>query len=420
MSLTQSINQSNNTQDSVAKISLVEVEKVTQQKKSEQQVATESNLSNGETLYTSHYTFTACKYDELTWQRLLPKSLEGYRYHLAFELAKVEGFKVGYVSILKGQTVAMLVPVFITNYFLDTTVQGALKNVTSRIQKWLPNLLSIKLLCVGSPITDSAQIAFLRDQPLDPEILNVLNQKLEEVADKEGAKIIAFKDMLETDLKQMMPLIDKHGFTQVDNMPVATNYINFTNIDEYISTLSSSTRKNLRHNMKAFKEVRIEEYDGMPPHIEEIYQLYLNCYEKSELKFEKLTLEFFESLAGLMPKQCRFVLYFVGEKLIGFNCLLHDNQILMGKYLGMDYEHSTRLNLYALTWIQNIQMCIRDGFKVFQSGQAAYATKLKYGAKLDNTFVLFKHRNKVMNRILKLASNVLAYANFDEALKNKS
>jgi predicted N-acyltransferase len=380
----------------------------------------EKKSMQSETGYTTHYTFTASKYDELTWQRLLPKSLEGYRYHLAFELAKVEGFKVGYVSILKGRTVAMIVPVFITNYSLDTTVQGALKNVTSRIQKWLPNLLSIKLLCVGSPITDSAQIGFLRDQPLDPEILNVLNQKLEEVADKEGAKVIAFKDMLETDLKQMMPLIEKHGFTQVDNMPVAKNAIYFKNLDEYLSTLSYSTRKSLRRKMKAFKEVRIEEYDGMPPHMEDIYQLYLNCYEKSELKFEKLTLAFFESLAGLMPKQCRFVLYFVEEELIGFNCLLLGNQIMMDKYIGMDYEHSTRLNLYTLSWLHNIQMCIRDGFKTFQSGQAAYATKLSYGATLENTFVLFKHRNKVMNRILKMASNVLAYANFDEALKNKS
>ncbi len=406
MSLTNPLEASVNIDDSAAKIALIETEPKAEQ-----------NIQAADAGYTTHYTFTASKYDELTWQRLLPKSLEGYRYHLAFELAKVEGFKVGYVSILKGKTVAMIAPIFITNYALDTTVQGALKNVTTRIQKWLPNLLSIKLLCVGSPITDSAQIGYLRDQPIDPEMLNVLNQKLEEVADKEGAKVIAFKDLLETDLKPMMPLIEKHGFSQVDNMPVAKNVINFKNLDEYLATLSYSTRKGLRRKMKVFKDVRIEEHDGLPPHLDDIYELYLNCYEKSELKFEKLTLEFFESLSGLMPKQCRFVLYFVGEKLIGFNCLLHGNQILMDKYIGMDYEQSTEVNLYTLSWLHNIQMCIRDGFKTFQSGQAAYATKLSYGATLENTFVLFKHRNKVMNRILKLASNVLAYANFDESVK---
>ena len=186
-------------------------------------------ISQNQVRYTAHYTFTASKYDELTWQRLLPKSLEGYRYHLAFELAKVAGFKIGYVSLSKGKTVAMVVPVFVTDYALDTTVQGALKTVTSQIQKWLPNLMTIRLLCVGSPVTDSAQIGFLRDQPLDPEMLNVLNQKLEEVAEKESAKVIAFKDVLETDLTALAPLMTTHGYAQVDNMPVAKNNIDFQN-----------------------------------------------------------------------------------------------------------------------------------------------------------------------------------------------
>lgn len=29
--------------------------------------------------FDAHYTFTAAKYDEATWQRLLPNSLESYR-----------------------------------------------------------------------------------------------------------------------------------------------------------------------------------------------------------------------------------------------------------------------------------------------------------------------------------------------------
>jgi predicted N-acyltransferase len=158
----------------------------------------------------------------------------------------------------------------------------------------------------------------------------------------------------------------------------------------------------------------------LPPHMEQIYQLYLNTYNKSELKFEKLTIEFFESLAGLMPNQCRFVLYYMQEKLVGFNCLLLGNGVLMDKYIGMDYEHSKQFNLYSLSWLYNIQMCIRDGFHTFQSGQAAYETKLSLGAKLEQTYVFFKHRNRVINPILKLASRALAYGNFDSALSSNT
>ena len=63
-------------------------------------------------------------------------------------------------------------------------------------------------------------------------------------------------------------------------------------------------------------------------------------------------------------------------------------------------------------------MCIRDGFDTFQSGQAAYETKLSFGASLEQTYIVFKHRNRLINPFLKFASRVLAYGNFDAALKH--
>jgi len=366
--------------------------------------------------YEAHYTFTAAKYDETTWQRLLPNSLEGYRYHLAFELGKVVGFKTGYISVSKGSAVVCIAPIFVTDYALDTTVQGPIKSLTQHLTKWLPKLMTIRLLCVGSPVTDSAQIGFFKDAPLDAELIKVLTEKLDEVAEREGATVVAFKDLATQDSKQLQPLLAMQGYSSVENMPVAKNLIPFTDLDSYLATLSYRTRKSLRRKLRVFNQLRIEEHNGLPPHLEEIYQLYLNCYEKSELKFEKLTLEFFESLAGLMPNQCRFVLYFHEENLIGFNCLLHGNGVLMDKYIGLDYDKSLQLNLYSLSWLYNIQMCIRDGFHTFQSGQAAYETKLSLGASLEPTYISFKHRNKLLNPILKLASRVLAYGNFDTSL----
>lgn len=365
--------------------------------------------------YETHHTFITANGDEAAWQGLMQDSLEGYRYHLAFESGKVSGFKTGYISVSKAGVSVCIAPIFITDYALDTTVQGSIKTFTRHLSKWLPKLMTLRLLCVGSPVTDSAKIGYSKDQPLSAELVKLLSGKLDEVAKLEGASVIAFKDVLATDVKQFWPLLKAQGYSCVDNMPVASNAIDFKDLDGYLATLSYSTRKGLRRKLKKINQLRIEEHDGLPPHLEEIYQLYLNCYEKSELKFEKLTLAFFESLAELMPEQCRFVLYYFEEKLIGFNCLLHGNGVLMDKYIGLDYVYSHQVNLYSLSWIHNIEMCIRDGFHTFQSGQAAYETKLSLGAKLEQTQVLFKHRSKFVNPLLKLASRFLAYGNFDSA-----
>ena len=367
--------------------------------------------------YAARHAFMATEDDAADWQRLLPNCLEAYHYHLAFDLGHIAAFKTGYISVLKDAEVVCIAPIFITDYALDTTVQGTMKTFTRTLSKWLPRLMTLRLLCVGSPVTDSAQIAYDKNLPIDADIIKLLSAKLDEVAADEGASVIAFKDILDSDATKLGPLLEAHGYSCVDNMPVARNTINFKDLDGYFASISASTRKDLRRKLKKFDQIRIEEHDGLPPHLDQVYQLYLNCYEKSELKFEKLTLAFFESLATVMPNQCRFVLYYFGEKLIGFNCLLVGNGEMLDKYIGMDYHYSTQVNLYSLAWMHKIKMCIRDGFHTMQSGQAAYDSKLSFGATLEQTYVFFKHRNRLINPVLKLLARALAYGNFDPALK---
>ncbi len=367
--------------------------------------------------YTAHYCpFSADNTlaDIAAWQALLPQSLEAYHYHLAFAQANIEGFKTGYVTVFEAEKAVLIAPVFVMDYALDTTVQGKLKACTTKLRSLFPKLMNLRILCVGSAVTDSAQIGF---ESLNTEIIQTLNQKLEEIASLEKASVIAFKDVTEADLAQLKSPLQDLGFSVVDNMPVAKNKINFNSLDDYLASVSYSTRKGLRRKMKSFAQLRIEEHDGMPPQLDEIVRLYLNCYEKSELKFEKLNYDFFKKLSVLMANNCRFVLYYFDKKLIGFNCLLHGNGVLMDKYIGLDYAKSLEVNLYSLSWLHNISMCIRDGFHTFQSGQAAYETKLSLGATLEQTYIVFKHRNRLINPLLKLASHVLAYGNFDAALK---
>ena len=369
--------------------------------------------------YTAQYSpFSAdnSAADIAAWQSLLPNSLETYSYHLAFAQANVEGFKTGFVTVFEAEKVVLIAPTFVMNYALDTTVQGKLKFFTTKIRGMFPKLMNLRLLCVGSAVTDSAKIGF---EKINTEIIQTLNNKLAEIATAEKASVIAFKDVTAADLAQLKSPLQALGFSVVDNMPVAKNIINYNRLDDYLASVSYSTRKGLRRKMKSFSQLRIEEYNGMPPQLDEIIQLYLNCYEKSELKFEKLNHDFFENLAKFLPNNCRYVLYYLDKKLIGFNCLLHGHGILMDKYIGLDYAKSLEVNLYSLSWLHNISMCIRDGFHTFQSGQAAYETKLSLGATLEQTYIVFKHRNRLINPLLKLASRVLAYGNFDAALKSE-
>lgn len=381
-----------------------------------QYISVLKNITDAEK-YTTESSFSAAKFDEVVWDRVLPNDAESYRYHLAFEIAKVKGFKTAYVAVKRGGIIVCIAPYFITDYRLDTTVQGLLKKGFNTISGYFPNLLTVKLLCVGSPITDSCKIGISTDYPFDGDMLIALNAALKNIADREKISVIAYKDVIENQAQLFKAPLRALGFSQIDNMPVASNLIQYANLEAYLNSLSYTMRKNLRRKLKSLLQVRIEEFNGAPPDMSAIYALYLQTYEKSELKFEKLTLAFFESIAGLMPNNTRFVLYYAENQLIAFNCLLHRDGVLLDKYIGMHPVLAQKYNIYFLSWLHNIEMCIRDGFHTFQSGQAAYETKLKLGASLTPTFIFFKHKNRFLNQLLKLASRVLAYANFDKSVR---
>ncbi|MFA6179487.1 MAG: GNAT family N-acetyltransferase [Candidatus Methylopumilus sp.] len=367
-------------------------------------------------LYTSERSFTAAKYEEAIWDRLLPGDVESYRYHLAFEISKVKGFKTGYAAVRRGGIVVLLAPYFITDYVPVSPSQGVARQPSTYLHNVAAGACNSKWLCVGSPVTNSGKLGITRDYPFDPDMISALNQQLEAIAARENISCIAFRDILQSDAEQLMQPLKQLGFTQTDNVPITINTINFTNIDDYLQSQNSATQKDLRYKLEICKHVQIEEFDGVVPELDAIYQLYLNCYARSELKFEKLTPEFFESIAALMPNQCRYVLYRAEGQLIGFNLLLHRNGILLDKYRGLDYGLSQKYNLDLLSWVHNIEMCIRDKFHSCQSRHADFETKIKLGAKLQKTHTFLRQRNHLLEPVQQLKIPSLTKPNFDHSI----
>lgn len=369
----------------------------------------------------SHYTVSVVPHanaiDQTDWERLYPNDAEAFGLHAAFDQGHIEGFKTGYIVIRDEHTVALIAPYFITEYRLDTTVQGPLKRVLNKIKQVSPGLFSIRILCVGSAVTDSCKVGIQRHDAFNPKLLETLCEALERVAKQEKASVVAFKDVIEDDSALWDHVLSESSYGKVTNMPVAVNPARFENLDGYLASLSYSTRKDLRRKLKSKQHLRIEEVDGLPDNMEAIYQLYLQTFERSELQFEKLTIDFFRALAVHMPNQCRYVLYYLDDILIAFNLVLHRDGVLYDKYIGLEKYVAKEYNVYFLSWLHNMEMCTRDGFHTYQSGQAAYETKIKLGAQLKQTYIYFRHRNRLLNKPLKLLANMLAYANFDSSVK---
>jgi hypothetical protein len=108
---------------------------------------------------------------------------------------------------------------------------------------------------------------------------------------------------------------------------------------------------------------------------------------------------FFEQISERVPG-AEYTLYFVQEELAAFNLLVVKQEAMVDKYFCMDHELGRKYNLYVLSWLENVRYCVERKIPLYHAGQGAEKTKAHLGATLIPSFILFKHRQPVINRFL--------------------
>ncbi len=340
--------------------------------------------------------------------------VENYGYLLAVEKASIPGFAYGYLTAWEEETLLAIMPAFFTDYALDTTLQGAGKTIICRLKKAFPKLFTLKLACLGSPCTETIALRF---HPAVSDKAGLLRQMLEafEVHVRErGFKLIAMKDIPENDILLWQPFMQAKRYVEISAMPTAYLPIDFTSLEEYFARLSPATRKDMRRKLKkADAAVEIRYADSLEPVIGEVMALYHETRGRSAWQFEELTPAYFEGVLFHMKEASFATLYYVGGTLLAVNLVVHGDDTLIDKFFCMDGAAGREYNLYFLSWFTNIRYCLEHGYTRYQTGQAAYANKLRLGSTLIRNRMYFKHRGALTHRVLKFVSPLLNVHEFD-------
>jgi uncharacterized protein len=344
------------------------------------------------------------------WDACFPEEIEGYDYHLALETAGLSGFQFGWYVAHQNGLLVCTVPVFFTAYDLATTAQGVLRRAMCAIQPFVPGRLKLQLSCLGSPQTESCPLGFhLSLDALDRE--TVLMHILSFWSDhgcKRGVGLFGIKDISDNDRERYAAPIEGHGFRSVTSLPTARMPIDFTTIDAYLAGLSRATRKDLRRKLKCRPNVEVEFRNDPGQYLDQIMDMYRDTRSRSDWTFEDIPAAYFSEVLSRMPEQALLALYHHDGQLTAANLLLLDGIQLVDKFFVMRTFEGRRLNLYFLSWIVNIELCLAKGLKVYQSGQASYETKLRLGSRLTRNWIYFRHRNPALNQLLRAVSPWLA------------
>lgn len=340
--------------------------------------------------------------DRDAWNDCFPNALEDWDYYLAVENAGIEDFQWRYLALYEGSALVAVAPAFTTGYRLDTTVQGVGKRITERLERYWPGLLQLNLYAIGSPVAEqcdagtASHVPAERRQALLEQLLLIARRD----ADDLGIGLRAVKDAPSRD-RQWADSCQAAGFQAMPSLPSALLPIPFGSVDAYLGTLGKSTRKDLRRTLRA-PGPRIEWRRTIDDVLPEIMRLYEATLARSDLQFERLPENYFTSVLEQLGERAACVLYWVGEQLVAFNLILIDQHRLIDKFFAHDLDLTREHNLYMRSWLANVDYCIEHKIALYECGQAGYASKLRLGCSFTGNTLFFRHRNPLINTLLKL------------------
>lgn len=350
------------------------------------------------------------------WNKVYPDILESYDFYRTLDGAGLDQFTMTYIVVYDRNIPVAATACFLMDYSLDTSISGPLRRMTNSIKKIIPNIFSLKAVICGMPM-GQGRIGITGNADA---IMQAISRRMERIARKNKASIVAFKDFDRAYINMLDPLQSK-GFTRFDSLPTTMLNVPFKDFDEYLMTLSSASRYDLR---RKFKKVDghvnmdmkiVDAVDG--GELREAYKLYLDIVAKHDMGFELLPIEFFRDISTNMRGRTKYFLWRIDGKLVMFLLGLVSKDLFIDYYVGFDYSAALKYHLYFVKFRETLNWCIRNNIKQYEMGITGYEPKRRLGFDFIPLYIYAKLRNRAMRPVFNLACRFLKFENFDPALK---
>jgi hypothetical protein len=351
------------------------------------------------------------------WKRALRNKCKDYRYYEIVEETLEGGFDYRYL-VLEDQSrnPRAIQPVFFVRQNLVEGVPGKIRSIVDRVRRIFPRLLTMRVLMVGC----SAGTGDLGagDQKDETWVANVLQASLSTYARQNKASLIVLKDFPAT-YRSTLERFPLNGYARIPSMPMTRLPLHYHDWDEYFRTLSKATRKDLRRKFRKAEhapKIEMQLVSDITPLVDEIYPLYLAVHERSPLKFETLTKNYFRAIARRMPERARFFVWRQSDKIVAFSFCLVCGDAIYDECIGLDYSIALDLHLYFYTLRDIISWALEQGLKYYYSNPLNYEPKLHLDCELVPLDLYVMHTNPLLNPMFRRVIKYLGPTRHDPVL----
>jgi predicted N-acyltransferase len=355
--------------------------------------------------------------DSHGWKQALRSKCKDHRYYEIVERTLQCGFEHHYLLIQDDAgEVRAIQPVFFVRQNLVEGVRGRIRSIVNTIRKIFPRFLTMRVLMVGCA-AGTGDLGTCKEDELF--VAKALQSSLRIYARRNKASLVVFKDF-PANYRAPLEVLYSGGYVRIPSMPMTRLSLHYKNWDEYFATLSKATRKDLRRKFRKAERaptLEMEVVTDVTPCIDEIYPLYLAVHERSALKFETLTKEYFRAVGQQMPEKTRFFIWRQNSKIVAFSFCLVCGDAIYDECIGLDYDVALDLHLYFYTLREIISWALEHTLKYYYSNPLNYEPKLHLDCELVWLDLYVMHTNRLLNPIFRRLIKYLGPTRHDPVLR---
>jgi hypothetical protein len=353
------------------------------------------------------------------WSDAFSGQRKDRRYYELVEDTICKDFDFRYFAVKDaGGDICAIQPFFILDQDLLAGIgNAAVKASVASIRRWWPRFMRMRTLMMGCAAgeghLDRVGEAERRTQA------RLLADAITKHARDAKASLIVLKEF-PAEYRPSLDCFVARGFTRIPSLPMVRLNLDYSDFDDYMKrAISTGMRSHLRRKFRAAERaapIHMSVVTDITPIIDEVYPLYLQVYERTELHFEMLTKEYFCRIGRTMPDKVRFFVWRQSGRIIAFSLSMVEGDTIYNEYLGLDYAVALDLHLYFYAFRDITTWAIANGYKWCISSGLSYDPKWHLRFELHPLDLYVRHTSRPANAALKWLLPLLEPTRYDKTL----
>ncbi len=340
------------------------------------------------------------------WQMCFPEDdiLRSYDLQKVYEAANFDSVRFHYGLIeQKNQTVAIL-PCFEYLLSLTDVASASIQRTVNYCRRYWPNFLKLSAFVNGSPISICDDLIGIHSD-FRAEMQAILSFSFAEIAKKSkrlGCQATIIKEVRHRYRSALFACI-ADTFIIGESPPTTFTYAGEINNQSYIDRLRNRYRSSIKGHLNKFSKtnLRWDLVSDFGELSQQLCDLYLNVLDKSKVRFEQLTPEFFEHMNHQLGDKTSVLLCYHHDQIVAMELIVQGRQ-MHPIYLGMNYNYLHSSSLYFNCLIRLLQEAQERNCPGIELGQTSYEAKSIFGVELEKLYVAIQHNRPWINWLMKV------------------